>query len=109
MIAGEAMDAFINSLPENTTGKKHTLRISTGDRREGNVCTTDHVATATAKGWSVEDWFGDNYEGVVPNSITLPTIEDESTPIYDLSGQRVNNLQGKKGVYIVGGKKVLVK
>ena len=110
MIAGEAMDAFINSLPENTTGERYTLCISSDDKQEGNVCTTDHVAKATAKGWSVENSLGEKYEGVA-TGIALQTIEniDTNAPIYDLSGKRVNNLQGKKGIYIIGGKKVLKK
>lgn len=110
-LKAEGMDAFIKSLPENTTAEKHTLAIfNGGSDKEGNVCTTDHVAIAKTKGWSVENRWGVEYEGVA-TGITLPTIEsiDENTPIYDLSGKRVNNLQGKKGVYIVGGKKVLVK
>lgn len=45
-----------------------------------------------------------------PSGITdVMTDDNKNTPIYNISGQRVNNLQGKKGVYIVGGKKVLVK
>ena len=31
----------------------------------------------------------------------------DSTPVYNLSGQRVNGSKLKKGVYIIGGKKVL--
>ena len=30
-------------------------------------------------------------------------------PIYNLAGQRVESLQGKKGIFIIGGKKVMVK
>ena len=46
----------------------------------------------------------------------MPDI-DGNTPIYNVSGQRVTmpqrgadgTLTGKKGIYIIGGKKVLVK
>lgn len=39
---------------------------------------------------------------------SLPSsIEDDSAPIYNLQGQRLNHLQ--KGINIIGGKKVLVK
>lgn len=111
VIKGEGMDNLINSLPQNTTNDKHSLKIYSPSSTEENVCTTNHVAKAKAKGWSVENASGEEYGGVDPSAIFLPTIEsiDENTPIYDLSGQRVNNLQGKKGIYIINGKKVLVR
>lgn len=111
-IKEDAMDVFISSLPENTTGENRSLRIvDIYSDKEGNVCTTDHVAKATAKGWSVENMLGWKYEGSIPTNVVLPIMKNINgdSPIYDLSGKRVNNLQGKKGVYIVGGKKVLVK
>ena len=112
MIKGGAMDSLIDDLP---LINGLVVIYSTG-KNEGNVCTKSQVAAAKKKGWLV--WYYDvetgwtyEYEGSDPTGIVLPTTEaeDANTPIYDLSGKRVNNLQGKKGVYIIGGKKVLVK
>ena len=41
-------------------------------------------------------------------SIALPEIENGSAAIYTLSGQKVTDTT-KKGVYIINGKKVVVK
>lgn len=94
------------------------------DDTESNVCTKSQVAAIKAKGWTpyyygtfmttwgdtLEGWL--EYEGMDENAnaISQPTIEgiDKNAPIYNLAGQRIENLQGKKGVYIVGGKKVLI-
>ena len=114
-IKGVSMDALVNDLPQNTSGERYRLLIynpNVGD--ESNVCTNTQVAIAKSRGWSPEYYNGAewlDYDGSDPTDIVLPTKNgiDENTPIYDLSGQRVTNLQGKKGVYIINGKKVLVK
>ena len=110
------MDAFIESLPGSDWGATLLILDCTVDN-EGNVCTNSQVAAIKAKGripryLDGTTWFWLDYEGsdddptgIKPNVET----EDANAPIYDLSGKRVNNLEGKKGVYIIGGKKVLKK
>lgn len=46
-----------------------------------------------------------------PDAIAQPADDsaDAAMPIYNLAGQRLESLQGKKGVYIIGSKKVVVK
>ena len=49
-------------------------------------------------------------EPVIPDGIdeAVTTIENHGSAIYDLSGRRVTN-PVKGGVYVIGGKKVIVK
>ena len=73
--------------------------------------------TTKAKGWSVYYVTGDGwakYEGVdEAMDITQPTTATMETvdTVYTLSGQKIsdNSLKSKKGIYIIGGKKVIVK
>ena len=43
------------------------------------------------------------------NNVVANTNNSKNTVIYDLNGRRVNTLNAAKGVYIVNGKKVIVK
>ena len=120
-IQGASMDAFISSLPQNDNTYFYYLYLykDTDTDPEGNECTKKQVEAAKAKGWipyyydSISrNW--EKYEGYDDEStrITQPTtaIMEVGAPVYTLSGQKVNgSLKGKKGVYIVGGKKVVVK
>lgn len=121
-IKGTSMDALMAGLPENSTNKSYLLRIYDSVNNDGNVCTKAQVAVAKAKGWAVyyhyyyDDTMGwAEYEGsdAEETAITRPVAEtvDASAPVYTLSGQKVSNgsLKGKKGIYIIGGKKVVVK
>ncbi|MCH5302534.1 MAG: hypothetical protein J1E77_06810 [Prevotella sp.] len=121
-IKGTSMDALMAGLPENSTNKSYLLRIYDSVNNDGNVCTKAQVAAAKAKGWAVyyhyyyDDTMGwAEYEGsdAEETAITRPVAEtvDASAPVYTLSGQKVNggSLSGKKGIYIIGGKKVVVK
>ena len=119
-IKGASMNALIASLPENTTNGEYPLQIYDSMNNDGNVCTRTQVAAAKAKGWTPY-WYNNEgllveYEGIFdsdPMAITRPAAEtvDAGAPAYTLSGQKVNNgsLKGKKGIYIIGGKKVVVK
>ena len=51
--------------------------------------------------------FDPNDESMDINSLVADGIFAEDAPIYNLAGQRVNTFD--KGIYIVGGKKILVK
>lgn len=78
------------------------------------MSTKSQVAEIKAKGWTPIYYDGSErveYEGMYDaDAIVIPKINsiDENAPIY-LASQRVESLQGKKGIFIVGGKKVLVK
>ena len=51
-INNSAMDALINSLPQNTTDKNYSFYVIDDTRnKEENVCTKSQVAAAKAKGW----------------------------------------------------------
>lgn len=59
-ISLEAMNAMMASLPTVSGGQ---LIVSVYADKESNVCTTDHVATAKAKGWTICYSYGDEYKG----------------------------------------------
>ena len=50
---------------------------------------------------------GFSFNDVVDGIKAVETTETENNAIYNLAGQRVSKMQ--KGIYIVNGKKVLVK
>ena len=113
-IKGAAMDVLVTSL-DQYGGYLNVYNNRNLD--EGNVCTKSQVAVAKAKGWVIQ-WLNnvwEEYEGIDdddPTAITRPITKnmEANTPVYTLSGQKVTgSLKGKKGVYIVGGKKVVVK
>lgn len=122
-IKGTEMDALINSLPMNTTGRAYIFRVYdniTGD--EGNVCTKSQVEAARERGWTpyyYSGWLWVEYEGSDDSAVRQPeTVATEANmPIYNIAGQRVGTTDGdkttapngKKGIYIIGGKKVVVR
>ena len=60
--------------------------------------------------YNTDAWDWQEYEGSddTATNIALPETGNGATPVYNLSGQKVNT-SGKDGLYIVGGKKVIVK
>ena len=119
-IKGASMDALISSLPQQNDKWFIVYDIT---RPDENVCTKTQVKAVKAKGWipfycSYYNGFDQSwkiYDGVDdddPTAITRPITEtvEANIPAYTLSGQKVTgSLKGKKGVYIVGGKKVVIK
>ena len=84
-----------------------------GSLRVGIKCTS-----APGAYWTMFDRFRLYYYGGNTTAVGIGEMEDgrwkmEDEVIYDLSGRRVQspifNLQSKKGVYIMNGRKVLVK
>ena len=112
------MDRLIRNLPENTSEEKYRLYIYYEGLNDGNKCTKKHVAAAKEKGWipyynSWTSWDGwVEYNGIDDdsNSIAQPAIEsiDVDAPVYNLAGQKVTS-PVKGGIYVVDGKKVVVK
>ena len=115
------MDTLIASLPQKQISEVTIYDNSEGN--EGNICTKKQVKAAIEKGWKPKykcysqyysQWVWDYYEGSddVETGITLPATEtvEANTPVYTLSGQKMTgSMKGKKGVYIVGGKKMVIK
>jgi hypothetical protein len=106
------MDALVESLPTVTWG---TMSVVFNEN-EQNVMTTTQVAAARAKGWRpyyTED--GTNwkeYPGVDP-STGVNNVEasdaDDSAPWYTINGVKLAEKPTAPGIYIHGGKKVIVK
>ena len=118
-IRGAAMDALINSLPQNQTADEHEFSvIDNNENDEGNVCTIAQVAAAKAKGWRPLYWNGKewtDYEGSDEMTEEIEIIElsdgfmnSPREDYYDLHGRRMSQ-PAKKGIYIRNGKKVLVR
>ena len=106
------MGALVSSLPETTSGAFYVYDESASD--EGNIITKSQVAAAKAKGWTsyytYDGYSWSEYEGMddEATAIALPELENSTAAVYTLHGQRVTTPQ-KGGIYIVGGKKVVVK
>ena len=118
-IKRSAMASLVASLPENLTAALHELYVyDDTDSIESNVCTKAHVAAAKSKGWNVYYYhliegstFWHEYEGCDdedPASVLRPSTSAVAPAVHTLHGQRVTAPQ-KSGIYIVDGKKVIVK
>ena len=128
-IRGEAMDALIDGLAFIPEGWGHLCIVNTED--EQNVMTKAQVAAAKAKGWNPRYTYGafgyygfPDYEGIDdPTGIGGAShLNDKGQMIndkwYDIQGHcvadgngqlKMDNGQLKSGIYIVNGKKILVK
>ena len=110
MISESEMDQLVNSLPTVSNGKAYM--ICTRSHTEENVVNTDQVALAKSKGWTVFDYNGtssEEYEGSATTGISGIDWDasGKNVPIHTLSGQRLTT--PRKGINIIGGKKVVVK
>ena len=112
-IKGTAMDNLIASLPLNSTSDVFEFRVC-NYANEGNECTATQVVTARGKGWTPKYYTNDgwkwiDYEGSDAGTgiEILSSPASPSAPVYSLSGQRLT--APKKGINIIGGKKVVVK
>lgn len=111
-IRGEKMDNLINSLPQNKTNEEYKFYVISNPSEDGNVCTKSQVAAIKAKGWIPyyynNNWIAIEYEGSDPSSIDGVLLDKAiDAPIYNLNGQRLD--KPRKGINIIGGKKVFVK
>lgn len=104
------MDALVESLPSVESGGLYVI----DDVNEQNVMTAEQVAAVKAKGWmpyyyaTLYSWqpYAGGESADIRNITTDPSAKGEGR-IYTLDGRRV--AQPTKGVYIVNGKKVVVK
>ena len=112
-IQGAAMDALVESLPTVLSGDGMQVVYY---ENEQNVMTTTQVAAAKTKGWI--PYYTENgliwkeYVGVDPstgvNNIEA-TDADDSAPWYTINGDKLAEKPTAPGIYIHGGKKILVK
>ena len=121
-IYGENMDKLIESL------SSYGISIMIYDRTsetEGNVCTRSQVAAIKAKwctpyylvGYDMEtnqevwrEYEGsDDLDGIIATEMGNGLEFGANAVAYDLNGRRVEGWQNRKGVYIINGKKVMVK
>ena len=121
-IKGEAMDALINGLRQNTDSedKPYSFYVyNNSDSSEGNICTKSQATTANKKGWSayywdntIQNWKEYEYDEE-PNGLnTVYADEQGKVVIYTINGTKlhtttISNLPS--GIYIVNGKNVMVK
>ena len=121
-IKGTNMDALISSLPNRSESNYSLAGIiyiyDSTSETEGNVCTKSQVAAIKAKRWIPYYYNGTSwvvYEGADETTGIDATEVGNGSEIganavaYYLNGNRVEGWQNKKGIYIVNGKKVVVK
>jgi hypothetical protein len=106
------MDAFVASLPTVSNRSMQVIYYE----NEQNVMTTTQVTAAKAKGWipryteNGTKW--KEYAGVDP-STEVNNVEasdaDDSAPWYTVDGVELTEKPTAPGIYIHGGKKVIVK
>ena len=111
-IRGSGMDSFVNNLPYNYSGEKCWIGILNTKYQDGNICTKSQVKKIKEKGWTPYYYDGEwhEYAGSDPTGIkSFITDEDKESkaPIYDINGQQL--LKFRKGINIIGGKKIVVK
>ena len=120
-IKGAAMDAFVASLRVNNYNYHFIMQVIYYEN-EQNVMTTTQVDAAKAKGWTpyytdgstdiygLLNWY--EYAGVDP-STEVNNVEaadaDDSAPWYTINGVELTEKPTAPGIYIHGGKKVVVK
>ena len=92
----------------------HTAEVAYGET------IPEYVYEPTTEGDDFLRWIGDTYETMPAHDVTYTaniesdvlqlTIHNSQFTIYDLSGRKVTNAENLKGgIYIVNGKKVIVK
>jgi len=108
-IKGAQTEALVNSLPTVTDGKL-SFCVPT-EAAEKNEITDAQVAKAKAKGWTVYALSGSGwseYAGTTGIG-NVEQAEPGAVRTYTLDGRPVSGQPAKPGIYIRGGKKVIVK
>ncbi|MCH5179569.1 MAG: leucine-rich repeat domain-containing protein [Prevotellaceae bacterium] len=111
---GTGMDRFIETLPYADDSRLYIIH----NVDEGNVCTKSQVAAMNRKGWipcyfydmSWEEYEGsDDLDGINDVETEFGAGVDANTVAYDINGRRVEGWQNTTGIYIINGKKVVIK
>lgn len=105
-ISEEEMGKIVDALPTVTEGEFVPINNMGGDE---NVITGAQVDIAKEKGWTVLAWTDDGSKPIEEVLTAIDRVLSNSTnqSIFNVSGQRQSVL--RRGVNIIGGKKVLVK
>ena len=108
-IKGAQTEALVNSLPTVTDGKLYFCEPTYA--AEKNEITDEQVAKAKAKGWTVYAWNGSDWEEYagITGIGNVEQAEPGAVRTYTLDGRPVSGQPAKPGIYIRGGKKVIVK
>ena len=98
-IKGAEMDAFVASLPINTSASEHKL-YALNKEDDGNEMTSSQVAAAKKRGWTVywyteEGW--EPYEGSVTDEIA---IDETNFPDLDFRNYVADNFDTDKNGYL---------
>lgn len=97
-ITGNAGSVFSFKLKagENITAGRYQIQLSNIELSNGRmIVNNDHISSLEVSN--------------IASGIERKTVDIQNSIIYDLKGQRVETSKAKKGIYIVNGKKVLVK
>jgi len=109
-IAGTAMSDLIASMNDNKGVTKNFRVYKPGS---GNIpCSPQQVADAKAKGWNVLYYSDYKWQDITGYMSTVgidreQLANEKPAEVYDLRGRKVN--AQKKGLYIMNGKKVVIK
>lgn len=112
-IKGSAMDALIAGLNNNANGKLNIIAPYISE--EQNVLTTTQLKAAQEKKWKVQYWTGstwDTGEWATYSTVGIADIEyatPTDTRYYTLDGKPLDGKPAQKGIYILNGRKVVVK
>jgi len=111
--------AVVGQYPNaNSNGTQYTIREALHYiDNDGNTATAYLVFNITFQtGATAQSYLADiAYTAPAPNAISAPASSaDETKDVYDLQGRKINmnhrfNSHPRRGIYIVGGKKILVK
>lgn len=111
-INGEDMSRFIESLPVASSGSLFVVDMDNKD--EKNEISSEQAAAAKAKGWYVfvyynSSWMSYDYYLTGIDTTLMDPENMDNGKWYSLSGQQLEGKPTQKGVYIVNGKKVVMK
>ena len=90
---------------------KDTTPITYGDGSRALALNTkkDNIVSILGNSQDVAWWILEDATDVITSIETIHNLQCTMHNYYDLSGRRIDNSQLKRGVYIVGGKKVIIK
>ena len=106
------MSRFIESLPVASSGNLFVVDMDNKD--EKNEISSEQAAAAKAKGWYVfvyynSSWMSYDYYLTGIDTTLMDPENMDNGKWYSLSGQQLEGKPTQKGVYIVNGKKVVMK
>ena len=107
---------FVRVDPNGNGGNGATLKkcsayiqIPTKDMVKLRTSSSDHGAKMSIV--FADDWFGEINNGIATgiDQVTSNKSQVTSAEWYNLNGQKLNGMPTEKGLYIVNGRKVMIK